>query len=88
MYMGVYNGIVSYPGVAAAVERSDFVINTGPMNSDSNTGGFTRNIKTENVVEIYADHTVFKGERYENIAMKSCKVYRSYAGSHGQCSAS
>jgi len=85
MYVGVYNGIISYPGVAAAVEGSDFVINTGPMNSDSNTGGFTRNIKTENVVEIYADHTVFRGKRYENIAMKSCKVSYNYIDSHIQC---
>jgi pyruvate decarboxylase len=71
MYVGGYNGIVSYPGVADVIEASDFVINTGPFISDSNTGGFTRRIKPENVVEIYGDYTIFKGQRFENIAMKS-----------------
>ena len=70
--MGVYNGSVSYPGVAQAIESSDFVINTGPLLSDSNTGGFTRLIKPENVVEIHHDHVIFKGQQYLNVAIKSC----------------
>lgn len=69
--MGVYNGFVSYPGVQAAIESSDFIINTGPLLSDSNTGGFTRFIKPEQVVEIHSDHVIFKGEKHESIAMKS-----------------
>jgi pyruvate decarboxylase len=69
--VGVYNGAISYPGVKDAIESSDFVINTGPMISDSNTGGFTRNIKPENVVEIYPDYAIFKGEEYTDIDMKS-----------------
>jgi pyruvate decarboxylase len=74
-FVGVYNGAISYPGVKEAIESSDFVINTGPMISDSNTGGFTRHIKPENVVEIYPDYVVFKGETYTDIAMKSCIVH-------------
>jgi pyruvate decarboxylase len=85
MFVGVYNGIVSYPGVATAIEASDFVINTGPFKSDSNTGGFTRNIKPENVVEIYADYTVFRGEKYENIPMKSRTSPLSALTNHIQC---
>ena len=68
----MYNGIVSYPGIADAIEKSDFVINTGPLLSDSNTGGFTRCIKQENVVEIHCDHVILRGKRYDDIAMKSC----------------
>jgi pyruvate decarboxylase len=71
-FVGVYNGIVSYPGVAQAIESSDLVINTGPLLSDSNTGGFTRFIKPEHVVEIHSDHVIFKGQQYLNVAMKSC----------------
>jgi len=71
-FVGVYNGAISYPGVKEAIESSDFVINTGPMISDSNTGGFTRNIKAENVVEIYPDYVIFKGETYTDTAMKPC----------------
>jgi pyruvate decarboxylase len=70
--VGVYNGVISYPGVKDAIESSDFVINTGPMISDSNTGGFTRDIKPENVVEIYPDYAIFKGEKYSDIDMESC----------------
>src|SRR5208282_1425376 len=62
---------VSYPGVKEAIESSDFVINTGPFLSDSNSGGFTRSIKPENVVEIYSDYVVFKGQKFSDIAMKS-----------------
>jgi len=67
----VYNGFVSYPGVQEAIESSDFIINTGPMLSDSNTGGFTRFIKPEQVVEIHSDHVIFKGQTYTNTVMKS-----------------
>jgi pyruvate decarboxylase len=70
-FVGIYNGLVSYPGVREAMESSDFVINTGPLLSDSNSGGFTRSIKPENVVEIYSDYVVLKGQRYSDIAMKS-----------------
>jgi pyruvate decarboxylase len=68
-FVGVYNGVVSLPGVSDAIESSDFVINTGPMLSDSNTGGFTRSIKDENVVEIHPEHTIFKGNTYTNVSM-------------------
>jgi TPP-dependent 2-oxoacid decarboxylase len=39
------------------------------MLSDSNTGGFTRFIKPEHVVEIHPEHTIFKGQKYTNVAM-------------------
>ena|SRR5579859_2114983 len=70
-FVGVYNGVVSYPGVQDAIESSDFIINTGPLLSDSNTGGFTRFIKPHQVIEIHSDHVILKGQKYENIAMKS-----------------
>ncbi|KAL4901260.1 thiamine diphosphate-binding protein [Aspergillus multicolor] len=41
---GVYNGQVSLPGVANAIETgSDLVIDVGFIHSDSNTGGHSRN---------------------------------------------
>jgi pyruvate decarboxylase len=70
-FVGIYNGSVSYPGVQEEIESSDFVINTGPCHSDSNTGRFTRHIKPEHLVEIHSDFAIFKGKRYDNIAMKS-----------------
>ncbi|UPK92666.1 hypothetical protein LCI18_003601 [Fusarium solani-melongenae] len=50
LYCGVYNGEVSYPGVKAAVERSDCILNLGPLLADSNTGGHTREIGPEQVI--------------------------------------
>ena len=69
--MGTYNGAVSFPGVAETIESSDFVINVGPLISDSNTGGFTRSIKDQNVVLINPDHVILKGKTYSNVSMKS-----------------
>lgn len=51
-FYGIYNGEVSYPGVKSAVERSDCIINIGPLLADSNTGGHTRQISPEQVVLI------------------------------------
>lgn len=54
-YCGVYNGEVSYPGVKAAVERSDCILNLGPLLADSNTGGHTREIRPEQVILVEPD---------------------------------
>ena len=51
-YCGVYNGEVATPGIKKAVESSDFVLNIGPLLSDSNTGAFTRDIKDSQLVRI------------------------------------
>ncbi|KAJ9629258.1 hypothetical protein H2204_008898 [Knufia peltigerae] len=64
-YYGLYNGQASFPGVAEAVEKSDLVINLGPLLSDSNTGGFTRQIKDENLVRLGHDFVQIKGEKYD-----------------------
>lgn len=52
-YVGVYNGIASQTGIAEAVHSSDLVLNIGPFLTDSNTGGFTRDIKDENLVMLH-----------------------------------
>ncbi|KAL6362823.1 hypothetical protein LRP88_04134 [Fusarium phalaenopsidis] len=55
LYCGVYNGEVSYPGVKATVERSDCILNLGPLLADSNTGGHTREIRPEQVILVEPD---------------------------------
>ncbi|KAK5476753.1 hypothetical protein LTR55_008808 [Exophiala xenobiotica] len=64
-YYGLYNGKASFPGVAEAVEKSDLVINLGPLLSDSNTGGFTRDIKDENLVRLGHDFVQIKGQKFD-----------------------
>ncbi|KAL2443856.1 Pyruvate decarboxylase [Exophiala dermatitidis] len=66
-FNGVYNGKVSFPGVAEGVEGSDLVLNLGPLLSDSNTGGFTREIKDENLVRLGHDYCQVKRERFDGI---------------------
>jgi pyruvate decarboxylase len=53
-FCGVYNGSVSYPGIKSTVESSDCVINLGPMISDSNSGGHTREIDLSQSILIEA----------------------------------
>lgn len=64
---GVYNGDLSSPGVADAVNNSDFVLNLGPLLSDSNTGGFTRRIKDENLALLHPLYIKFKGKMYKDV---------------------
>jgi len=52
MYVGVWNGAVSTPGVVKETEKSDLVITLGYLPADTNSGGFSRNIKTENWIRI------------------------------------
>lgn len=49
-FNGLYNGSVSFEGVAAELESSDLILNIGYLLSDSNTGGFTRNISEQQLV--------------------------------------
>lgn len=64
---GVYNGELSSPGVAEAVHSSDCVLNLGPLLSDSNTGGFTRKIKDENLIVLHPLYVQVKGKMYNNV---------------------
>lgn len=49
-FCGVYNGTVSYTGIKDEIEGSDCVLNLGPLLSDSNTGGHTREIDSKHVI--------------------------------------
>ncbi|PCD36071.1 hypothetical protein AU210_008623 [Fusarium oxysporum f. sp. radicis-cucumerinum] len=66
-YMGVYSANVSFPGVQEALEISDLIINTGTLQTDSNTGGFTRKIPEEKVILLEHNKCVVLGEEFPNI---------------------
>ncbi|KAM0543260.1 hypothetical protein ACHAPJ_012406 [Fusarium lateritium] len=66
-YMGVYSGKVGFPGVREALESSDLIINTGTLQTDSNTGGFTRSIPEEKLILLEHDCCVVLGERFSNV---------------------
>ncbi|ETI27421.1 hypothetical protein G647_09611 [Cladophialophora carrionii CBS 160.54] len=66
-YNGLYNGKVSFPGVADSIEASDLVLNIGPLPSDSNTGGFTREIKDEHLVWLGHDFCKVQGQTFDGV---------------------
>ncbi|KUJ13629.1 pyruvate decarboxylase [Mollisia scopiformis] len=66
-FNGLYNGSVSFPGVAAELESSDLIINIGPLLSDSNTGGFTRNISDKQLVLLGHDHCQVQGRKFDSM---------------------
>ncbi|CAH0054420.1 unnamed protein product [Clonostachys solani] len=87
-YMGVYSGKVSFPGVREALESSDLIINTGTLQTDSNTGGFTRNIPVERLILLEHDSCVVLGEKFPNmhflpILRRLVKELRSKASRYG-----
>ncbi|KAL3477418.1 pyruvate decarboxylase [Aspergillus californicus] len=67
-FYGVYNGKVSYPGIANTIENeSDLVIDVGPCHSDSNTGGHSRNLSKSAYILIAADYVQIGHARYEKV---------------------
>jgi pyruvate decarboxylase len=69
-YLGVYNGMVSSLGIAAAVEKSDCVLIVGSLASDTNSGGFTRKVLPENAIYLDAFSTTVKGTKFASTPLK------------------
>ena len=53
--------------MADSIEASDLVLNIGPLPSDSNTGGFTREIKDENQIWLGHDFCKVKDQTFEGV---------------------
>jgi TPP-dependent 2-oxoacid decarboxylase len=50
-------GANSLPAVKELVEKSDLVLSVGGLGSDFNTGSFSYELETGNIVEMHSDHT-------------------------------
>ena len=66
LYMGIYAGAASQPGVQETIERAECLIQLGVRFIDSTTGSFTEHIDPETCIEINAwsgkvDHDDFQG---------------------------
>lgn len=66
-FVGVYNGELSHHGIPEAVHSSDLVLNIGALLSDSNTGGFSRKIKDENLIILNPTYCTFKGKVHHDV---------------------
>ncbi|KAI0688327.1 pyruvate decarboxylase [Cytidiella melzeri] len=69
-YGGIYVGTISRPEVKAKVESAKLIITIGGIKSDFNTGNFTYEIPTTNIVELHSDHTKIQYAVYHGIGMK------------------
>ena len=58
---------VSFPGVAHSIEASDLVLSIGPLPSDSNTGGFTREITDEHLVWLGHDFCKVQDQIFDDV---------------------
>lgn len=70
-YRGTYMGRLSSPEVLAAIETadgSDLVLDLGPMHSDSNTGGHSRRLAADKVIEVRPKEVVVRGQAFPNEA--------------------
>lgn len=66
-YIGVYNGKYSGAGITEMVEGSDLTIMLGPLYSDSNTGGFTHEVKPEKSIELHPLYCSVRGKQYDHV---------------------
>ncbi|KAJ4304571.1 hypothetical protein N0V90_000097 [Kalmusia sp. IMI 367209] len=71
MYVGLWMGAVSSPGIVEEASKSDLVVTIGYLPADTNSGGFSRNLKEETTVRIDPFEVVVIGETYPNISIKS-----------------
>ncbi|KAK0640381.1 putative pyruvate decarboxylase C13A11.06 [Lasiodiplodia hormozganensis] len=68
-YRGTYIGQLSSPEVLAAIEtESDLVLDLGPMHTDSNTGGHSRRLAADKVIEVYPKEVIVRGKVFPNEA--------------------
>jgi pyruvate decarboxylase len=52
LYVGVWNGAVSTPGVVEAANKSDLVVTLGYLNADTNSAGFSRKLEDSQTIYV------------------------------------
>ncbi len=67
LFIGLYNGNYSTPGVQERIEHADCVISFGTMMSDFNTGIFTSKINENISIEIHSHFVKVQHALYPNV---------------------
>ena len=71
LYVGLYNGLPTAPGVADAWQASDLAVIIGNLPSDTNTGGFTRRMAPDKCIFINPMDVNVKSDKiYSGTPMK------------------
>ncbi|KAH7392009.1 pyruvate decarboxylase-like protein [Phaeosphaeria sp. MPI-PUGE-AT-0046c] len=71
MYVGVWNGEVSTPGLKEVAQAADLVITLGYIPCDTNAAGFSRKIADSTSIHINPHDVVVRGTVYPNTSIKS-----------------
>ncbi|VUG17546.1 PDC6 [Brettanomyces bruxellensis] len=81
-FCGVYVGALSKPDVKESLENSDLILSIGGLLSDYNTGAFTYQYHTTNVVEFHSDYCKVKSAVYQGIQMQAAlaKIIKALSG--------
>ncbi|KAF2009178.1 pyruvate decarboxylase [Aaosphaeria arxii CBS 175.79] len=69
-YVGVWNGVVSTPGLDRAAKEADLMITLGYLPADTNSGAFSRKLDDKTTIHIDPFEVVVKGEVYPNLHIK------------------
>lgn len=68
-YGGVYVGSLSSPEVKNVVENADLVLSIGALLSDFNTGSFTYQYKTTNIIEFHSSWIQYRRATFQDVRM-------------------
>ncbi|KAH7082083.1 pyruvate decarboxylase-like protein [Paraphoma chrysanthemicola] len=71
MYVGVWNGEVSTPGLKEAAKAADLVVTLGYIPADTNAAGFSRKLSESTTIHINPHNVVVRGTLYPNTSIKS-----------------
>ncbi|KAF2758032.1 pyruvate decarboxylase [Pseudovirgaria hyperparasitica] len=69
-HVGLYNGMISAPGVTDAFHTHDLVLVFGSIPADTNTGGFTRKIDPQKSIDVRPFDVIIKGKTYPKTFIK------------------
>ncbi|KAF1935194.1 pyruvate decarboxylase [Clathrospora elynae] len=70
MFVGVWNGEVSSPGVKEAAKEADLVVTLGYIQCDTNSAGFSRKLEEGKTLHINPHDVVVKGKSYPDTSIK------------------
>lgn len=70
MYVGVWMGAVSSPGVQDETKKADLVITLGYLPADTNSGGFSRGLSESTTIHIDPYEVNVKGQQHSDLAIK------------------
>ena len=73
LYVGVYNGAVSGPGIKEAFEASDLLLVFGRLAADTNSGGFTQKMPIGQTIDFKLDEIDVSLLTHVELESDSCR---------------